>query len=82
VDRKSSLSNPKSYLLYNFGHSDGKEVKLAAQQAVVDVDQVKRLSSNLISADYRASPISSGVIDAFPALHIASISWITMELIK
>jgi hypothetical protein len=42
-----------SYLLYNLVHSDGREVKIA-------VDQVKRLSSNLISADHRASPIPSG----------------------
>jgi len=35
-------------------------VKIAVQQAVIEVDQVKRLSSNLISADYRASPIPSG----------------------
>jgi hypothetical protein len=53
VVRKLSLISSKSYLLYNLGHSDGREVKIA-------VDQVKRLSSNLISPDYPALPIPSG----------------------
>jgi hypothetical protein len=51
---------PDLYLLYNLRHSDGREVKIAVQQTVTDVDQVKRPSSNLISADCPASPISSG----------------------
>jgi hypothetical protein len=37
-------------------HSDGKEVKVATQQTAADVDQVKRMSSNPISADYGALP--------------------------
>jgi len=51
--RKSYLINPQVilYLLYNLGQSDGREVKIAVQQTVTDVDQVKRLSSNLISTD-------------------------------
>jgi hypothetical protein len=35
-------------------------VKTAVQQTVIDVDQVKRLSSNFITVDYRASCIPSG----------------------
>jgi hypothetical protein len=35
-------------------------VKIAVQQTVIDVDQVKRPSSNLVSADYRSSRILSG----------------------
>ena len=50
----------KSYLLYNLRHLDGREVKKAVQQAATDIDQVKRLSPNLISADYPGSPILSG----------------------
>ena len=38
-------------------HSDGKEVKEATQQTATDVDQMKRLSSDVISADYRALPV-------------------------
>ena len=32
----------------NFLHSDGREVKIAVQQTVIDVDQMKRVSFNLI----------------------------------
>ena len=35
-------------------------MKIAVQQTAIDVDQLKRLSSNHISADCRASPIPSG----------------------
>ena len=37
--------SPKPYLYLI--HSDGKEVKAATQQTATDVDQIKRLSSNL-----------------------------------
>ena len=54
--RKSSLSNPQVILTAQLGHSDGREVKIAVQQTVIEVDQVKRLSSwphqRRFSADY------------------------------
>ena len=51
--------SPTRYVILNC--SDGKEVKLSAQQMADDVDEVKCLSShNLINADYGALPILSG----------------------
>ena len=50
--------SPKPYLYLI--HSDGKEVKAATQQTASDVDQIKRLSSNLAGADYGALRIFSG----------------------
>ena len=50
VVRKSYLTNLQSLAL-KLGTSDGKEAKVIIQQTAADVDQVKRLSSNLISAD-------------------------------
>jgi len=58
--RKSHLINPQVILTINLGYSDEREVKIALQQTVIDVDRVKRMASNLISADYRASRIPSG----------------------
>jgi hypothetical protein len=40
-------------------HPDGKEVKVVTQKTAIDVDQMKRLSSNLINFDYGALPVLS-----------------------
>ena len=48
----------KSYITSNC--SDGKQTKVSVKQMANDVDQVKRLSSNLIRADHEALPILSG----------------------
>jgi hypothetical protein len=50
VVRKSCSINSRNFT-QAMNHSDGKEVKVAMQQTAADVDQVKRLSSNLFSAD-------------------------------
>ena len=57
--RKSSSTSSRN-LTQTLNHSDGNEVKVATQQIVADVDQLKRLSSNLIEAHYRVLPILSG----------------------
>jgi hypothetical protein len=53
VVRKIVFDQSPSHTYCTFWTTDGREVKIA-------VDQVKRLSSNLISADYPGSPIPSG----------------------
>jgi hypothetical protein len=58
VVRKSSSTNSPSHA-QTLNHSGGNEVKVAMQQTATDVDQVKRLSSNLVSAHSRVSPIFS-----------------------
>ena len=58
--RKSSLIiNPRNYA-YTLNHLDGKEMKVAIQQTATGVDQLKRMSSNLISARYRDLSILLG----------------------
>ena len=47
-------------IVLTLNDSDGKEVKVTTQQTATDVDQVKRLSSNLISAECGALRILSG----------------------
>ena len=50
VVRESCSINSRNFT-QAMNHSDGKEVKVAMQQTAADVDQVKRLSSNLFTAD-------------------------------
>ena len=57
--RKSSSTSSRNYT-QTLNHSGGNEVKVATQQMATDVDQVKRLSSDLIGAHYRVLPILSG----------------------
>jgi len=56
--RKPPPVNPRIHT-YTLNHSDGKEVKVATQQTAIDVDQMKRSSSKLISVDYGSLPILS-----------------------
>ena len=56
---KTSSVNPRNNAL-TLKCPDGKEVKVSTQQTASDVDEVKRLSSNLINAAYGALRILSG----------------------
>ena len=54
--------SPKPYITLRLNLSDRKEAKVFMQQTANNVDEVKRLSSpNLISFDYDALPILSGI---------------------
>ena len=58
VGKSPSIKPP--YHTQTLSNSDGEEAKVVIQQTAAGVHQMQRLSSNLISADYRALPIILG----------------------